>query len=156
MEAIRYYTRQGYVVSVPMTEACRYDLIVDDGDTLKRIQCKTSSRVNDAGTFEVNLGTSGGNQSWRGQKKPLSAEEFDELFIWCSDDSTWIIPSREVDGRSSMSVGKFNQQYRTQDRLFVSTLLIEKKTKLCICGAEIRVASKSCRSCSQKSRRNNN
>ena len=31
----------GYAVSVPFGENTRYDLVVDDGETLQRVQCKT-------------------------------------------------------------------------------------------------------------------
>jgi len=31
----------GYAVSVPFGENVRYDLVIDDGETLRRVQCKT-------------------------------------------------------------------------------------------------------------------
>jgi hypothetical protein len=32
----------GYVISVPFGENTRYDLLIDDGDTIARVQCKTA------------------------------------------------------------------------------------------------------------------
>jgi PD-(D/E)XK endonuclease len=33
----------GYDVSIPLTESAAYDLVVDDGDQLARVQCKFAS-----------------------------------------------------------------------------------------------------------------
>ena len=38
--AIATFTALGFDVSIPLTESAAYDLIVDDGATLQRVQCK--------------------------------------------------------------------------------------------------------------------
>jgi hypothetical protein len=38
--AIATFTVQGFDVSIPLTESAAYDLVVDDGQTLARVQCK--------------------------------------------------------------------------------------------------------------------
>ena len=38
--AIATFTAMGYDVSIPLTESAAYDLIVDDGVELVRVQCK--------------------------------------------------------------------------------------------------------------------
>jgi hypothetical protein len=38
--AIARFTAMGYDVSIPLTESAAYDLIVDDGTQLTRVQCK--------------------------------------------------------------------------------------------------------------------
>lgn len=43
-QAIATFTRLGYDVSVPLTESAKYDLIVDDGAGLHRVQCKYTSK----------------------------------------------------------------------------------------------------------------
>ena len=42
MECIIAFMKQGYKVSIPYGEDCRYDLVVDIKNHLYRIQCKTS------------------------------------------------------------------------------------------------------------------
>lgn len=42
-QAIATFTRMGYDVSIPITESASYDLIVDVGDKLKRVQVKFTS-----------------------------------------------------------------------------------------------------------------
>ena len=39
-QAIVTFTRRGYDVSIPLTESAAYDLVVDDGEGLHRVQCK--------------------------------------------------------------------------------------------------------------------
>ena len=43
-QAVATFTELGYDVSIPLTESARYDLIVDDGNGLHRVQVKYSSR----------------------------------------------------------------------------------------------------------------
>jgi hypothetical protein len=47
--AISTFTRLGFDVSIPLTESASYDLVVDDGEGLRRVQCKY------AGTRDVDL-----------------------------------------------------------------------------------------------------
>jgi hypothetical protein len=41
--AIATFTQLGFDVSIPVTESAAYDLVVDDGSGLRRVQCKFSS-----------------------------------------------------------------------------------------------------------------
>ena len=41
--AIATFTALGYDVAIPLTESAAYDLIVDDGQQLARVQCKYAS-----------------------------------------------------------------------------------------------------------------
>ena len=40
---MRTTQREGYNVSIPLTESAAYDLVVDDGERLWRVQCKYTS-----------------------------------------------------------------------------------------------------------------
>ena len=42
----------GYIVSIPYGNNSRYDLLVDNGKTIWRIQCKTAS-LNDNGSYTI-------------------------------------------------------------------------------------------------------
>lgn len=42
-QAIARFTRMGYDVALPLTESASYDLIVDTGEALKRVQIRYSS-----------------------------------------------------------------------------------------------------------------
>lgn len=143
--AILYYTKLEYTVSAPLTDAARYDLIVDKYDgKLYRVQCKTSSYVSGPG-FNVQLATSGGNQSWNGKKKYISSEECDLVFVWCTNDSLWEIPVAFVDGKASFKASEHNLQFLIQgETLGTEKIIIEK---YCECGAKISKKAVTCRTC---------
>lgn len=42
-EAISYYTKQGYALFHPLTEATKVDLILEKDGDLRRVQVKTST-----------------------------------------------------------------------------------------------------------------
>jgi PD-(D/E)XK endonuclease len=60
--AIAHYSAKGYAVFVPVADVSRYDLIIDTGDRLLRVEVKTTTQLNG----EVSLRTMGGNTSWNG------------------------------------------------------------------------------------------
>lgn len=111
--AILYYTKEGHTVSLPTTEASRYDLIVDKNNTLYKVQCKTSTvrSVNDQ-NYVVNLATHGGNRSWENLPKKLTSDEIDLVFIWCENDSIWEIPVSEIERYSSVNIGNLRRNYQ--------------------------------------------
>lgn len=110
--AIFHYTKSGHAVSVPLGDATRYDLIVDVDGVLKRVQIKSSNFKTAAGTYQVQLATSGGNQSWSGDKKFISATECDILFVYCLDGTCYEIPLYLCVGRSSIRLGNKYDEYK--------------------------------------------
>ncbi|WP_224270719.1 group I intron-associated PD-(D/E)XK endonuclease [Haloprofundus salinisoli] len=51
----------GFSVSVPFGDSDRYDLVVDDHETLSRVQCKTGNWVNGSIRFNLYSSTVGGD-----------------------------------------------------------------------------------------------
>jgi hypothetical protein len=76
-KAVAYYGEHGYAVFVPVSDIRRYDLLIDDGRRIQRVEVKTTNRPNG----EVNLRTLGGNQSWSGVVKRLSSDDCDLVFL---------------------------------------------------------------------------
>jgi hypothetical protein len=55
--AVARFTTMGYDVAIPLTESAAYDLVVDDGRTLARVQCKfVSGRQVDLRRIHSNAG----------------------------------------------------------------------------------------------------
>ena len=54
-QAIAYFTAKGLSVSIPLTDSQTYDLIVDDGTSLKRVQVKSSTNKCSSGAYAVEL-----------------------------------------------------------------------------------------------------
>jgi len=106
MMALLYFTKEGHCSSVPISEGCRYDLLVEIDGLIQRVQVKTSGqRARASDGWDVRLATCGGNKSGQGKRKCLDASEFDLLFILTEDGQTWLIPSSEVDGNGMIVVG---------------------------------------------------
>jgi PD-(D/E)XK endonuclease len=100
-KAVAYYGEQGYAVFVPISDIRRYDLLVDDGSKILRIEVKTTSSKEGS----IGLRTMGGNQSWNGVIKKISSDDCDRVFLvdlvtgTCKE-----FLSSELDGRSSIKI----------------------------------------------------
>lgn len=103
--AIYEYTRLGYVVLRTIFDSAKYDLVVDDGNSLKRVQVKTSYNQKSHGGFEVSLKTSGGNTKVN-TIHPRSDDDYDIVFVLTSDNRCWSIPVEHLNGaKHSLIVG---------------------------------------------------
>ena len=108
--AIAYYVNKGYNVSVPLTDATRYDLIIENG-LLKRVQVKSTNQFTANGTARVTLSTQGGNQSWNGIIKRISADEADLVFVYALDGRMWEFPVEFCVGKRNITLGRFQKEY---------------------------------------------
>jgi len=104
ISAIDWLLRAGASVSVPFVSNPDYDLIADFGESLVRVQVKTSIAWR-GGRYEVTLATRGGNQSWSGLVKRLDASRCDSLFVHVGDGRCWYIPASAVGGGSGIILG---------------------------------------------------
>jgi hypothetical protein len=81
----------GYAVSLPFGDNQRYDLIVDDGESLMRAQVKTGRLRHGAVRFNLSSinGFTGKSTHYRGQ--------IDEFLVYCPDtDGYYRVPVDEV------------------------------------------------------------
>jgi hypothetical protein len=96
---VSYFLSQGFIVSQPLYDNARYDLIVDDGIQLKRVQCKYTTHYKGASTDSraypsVNLRT--GKSRKQGEKyENYSPTDFDLLWVMTAT-SFYLIPSTEI------------------------------------------------------------
>lgn len=103
--AIYEYTRLGYVVLRTIFDSARYDLVIDDGCNLQRVQVKTSCNKTKHGGFEVNLKTTGGNTKIN-TVRPREENDYDIVFVLTSDNRCWSIPVEQLNGaKHSFVVG---------------------------------------------------
>lgn len=66
-----YYAKLGWTVSVPVTDSQDYDLVVDNGTRLFKVQVKTTKSISPSGNYIVSLRTIGGNRSVLGNVRTL-------------------------------------------------------------------------------------
>lgn len=100
--AIGYYGSKGYTVSVPLNDTQDYDLIVDDGISLKKVQVRCTGHVNKYGRYEVSVKSSGGtNGSVYSHVKDTN---IDILFVVCTNGWLFEIPKDNITQSSSISL----------------------------------------------------
>lgn len=109
-EAISYFTRMGYVVSIPLNDTQKYDLIIDMGDMVCRVDVKTTTEKSKNGVYIVDLRTNGGNQS-RYINESFDNTKLDYLFIFTEED-TWYIPTKSIKSKRSINLGKKYKKYK--------------------------------------------
>ena len=87
--AIAYFGCNGYTVSIPLNDTQDYDLIVDDGVEIKRVQVKATSQIRN-GEYVVTLKSSGGTKG--NVYKRVKDTNVDWLFVLCSNMDAFLIP----------------------------------------------------------------
>jgi hypothetical protein len=107
-QAIAYFTSLGYVVSIPLNDSQKYDLIVDVNDCLQRVSVKTTS-FSRHGNYNVLLKQAGGTR-----KLPKSTHfdntKVDLVFIHCSNNQRYLFPASEIKAHSILSLySKYNR-----------------------------------------------
>ena len=101
-QAIAYFTSLGYVVSVPLNDSQKYDLIVDIDDHLQRVSVKTSSFLRH-GNYNVLLKQTGGTRKLP-QATHFDNTKIDLVFIHCSDNRRYLFPASDIKVRSILSL----------------------------------------------------
>ncbi len=108
--AISYFTSIGNTVGIPLTDSQDYDLIIDDGKALYRVQIKTTSykRLN----YEVNLSVKGGNRTSVGKIKKFDINQCDYLFVVTESLDKYLIPSKALLAKHCLALGSKYQKYK--------------------------------------------
>ena len=95
-KAISTFTAYGYDVSIPLTESALYDLVVDDGLKMYRVQAKYCSSKNQ----QVGLRRIHSNSKGYVVKRYLK-DSYDWLYIYNSDGTEHLIKEC-LEGRNSI------------------------------------------------------
>ena len=89
----------GLDVSVPFGENCRYDLVIDRGDRLTRVQCKTG-RLRDGTVRFATASTYGHLPSPRETRRDYLGQ-IDEFAVYCPETgAVYVLPIEDVPTRS--------------------------------------------------------
>lgn len=114
-DAIAWFGSRGWSVSLPLIDSQPYDLIVDDGKRLHRVQVKTTTvRGRRSGAFQVSICTNGGNQSFH-TKKYFDPGSCDLLYVLTDDRSRYLIPAAAITARTSLTLSGRMARYRVDD-----------------------------------------
>lgn len=100
--AILYFTKSDYIVSKPLYDTQRYDLVVDKGG-LFRVECKTTK----AHCVELRTYYPHTNNSVK-----VSSDDMDLLFVYHLDGRMYLFPSKFISGRRGVSLGPKADKWR--------------------------------------------
>lgn len=103
--AASHLTQKGYKVSLPIDGHGEYDLIVDNGEKLKRVQAKTIYWDKSKSRYLISCVTSHIRGNSRRVNKKYNGSEFDILCgVNIEHSKIYLIPSSLIQGRRSITV----------------------------------------------------
>lgn len=146
--AIAYYGTNGYTVSLPLNDTQDYDLIVDDGETLKKVQVKSTSSRTKRGYSYVSLRNTGGTKGTVYGR--VVDSDIDILFIVTEKLELYEIPKSELYDLSSITLIPERQKFRVdsiptvyeREERALKDDTRRKKTGICsVCGKPIYKSS---------------
>lgn len=103
--AIAYYSKLGWTISIPVTDSQDYDIIVDTGTSLLKVQIKTTTQISEYGVSIVSLRTNGGNKSGNTSKN-FNENHCDLLFCMTDQGEFYSIPRKEITTTTAISLGE--------------------------------------------------
>ena len=101
--AIHYFMTNGYEVCLPIGDKRPYDLVVEQGGILQRVQVKYAGWYVGDKKYKAALRTMGGNQSFHTSKK-YEETDFDLLFIYVANGRKFLIPWKHLTNRNSVTI----------------------------------------------------
>lgn len=112
-DAVGWFGAHGFLVSIPLVDSQRYDLVVDDGAQLLRVQVKTATHRGHHGRFVVGLKTAGGNQ------RIYTVKRFDHgacelLYVLTDAGQRYVIPTTAFDAGATLTLGKHVARYQVR------------------------------------------
>lgn len=97
-QCIAYLTTKGYIVSLPLNDSQKYDLIFDNGIKLNKVQVKSTAQfLKNCYKVKLENCTHNFNQSFDNSTN-------DYIFVLCEDGSKYFIPSKEITTKTSLNL----------------------------------------------------
>jgi hypothetical protein len=110
--AIAYFSRIGIRIGIPLTDSQPYDLMIDDGGNLSRVQVRTTT-VREGRSYVVGLKTVGGNKTQL-ITKVFDPTAYEWLFVVCGDATVYLIPATAISARYSIFLGRKYEPFRLE------------------------------------------
>lgn len=121
-QAIAYFAKEQYTVSIPLNDSQWYDLIIEKNGVLQTVQVKYAGEKSKSGAYKCSLRTISGTS-----RKPiytLTDHNVDLLFCYCADGSRFLIPSDKIHNKNSITMCTKKNKFATADSLDTSIFLI--------------------------------
>ena len=102
--AIAYYSKLGYIVSLPITDSQDYDILIDTETVIKKVQVKTVSfKDKRTGNYAVCLKTNSGFKNNR-TFKDFSENSSDILFVLTEEGICYSIPRDRITAKTQLTL----------------------------------------------------
>lgn len=116
-EAISYFTKQKYIVSIPLNDSQCYDLIVEKNGILRTVQVKYTSELKREDVYVGTLITTSGTT---GKKMYSIVDTFVDLIFFHTDkDINFLIPVRDI--KTNKSISLFTTEESVNKRAKINT-----------------------------------
>lgn len=114
----------GYIVSVPYGNNSRYDLLVDNGKTIWKVQCKTAN-LNQNGSYTIQTCNKVSTTTQR-RTKHYTKDEID-FIVSLIDDQLVVIPVEFIESSTSRSFRIEPPKYGSKSRCnLIKDFTVEK------------------------------
>jgi len=112
--AIAYFGSNGYVVSLPLNDTQDYDLLVDDGNKIYKVQAKcTDYMPPESDAYVLNLRSTGGTKGT--VYKTVVNTDIDILFALCGDGTMYVIPKNVIKNINTMNLRKNKSKFSNKN-----------------------------------------
>ena len=108
--AIGYFSNEGNIVSIPLTDTQDYDLLVEVDGIIKKVQVKGTSFKTKYGIYQVSLKSSGGTKG--NIYKTVKNTDIDLVFIACEDGKMFLIPKKRIENSSTLNLSDKYAKYQ--------------------------------------------
>ena len=127
-KAIDYFTSHGITTCIPLNDTQKYDLVADFNGGLQMVSIKTSRFEGRHGGYEVLLKNCGGS-SGKSKVRYFDSSTCDYIFILTGDDKLYLIPSSEIESKTSIVVGNKYAEFEVSIKPF-SSFIKDLKNKM--------------------------
>lgn len=109
-QCIRFATENGFVISLPLTDAQDYDCIIDTGELLK-VQVKYTSTKSDSGYYIVDTRVRGHINAQGEYYVKENVSPVDYYFVTTEDNINYFIPYSVIEGKQSFTLNDNYKEY---------------------------------------------
>ena len=108
---IQFATQNHFIVSLPLTDAQDYDIIVDDGHTLLKVQVKYTSSLSDSGKYIVDTRVRGHINAQGEYYVKQDVQQPDLYFVTTADNINYFIPYGFIQGKQSFTLNETYEEF---------------------------------------------
>lgn len=103
-QAIAYFTKQGYIISLPLNDSQWYDLIIEKNNIFQTVQVKYCGQELREKVFKCKLILTSGTS--RKDVYKIKETPVDLLFASCANGDNYLIPVKDFDNANMITLSK--------------------------------------------------